>query len=265
MEPPLFTSGVPVSHVLLEACVDSVESALAAQAGGADRVELCEDLLEGGTTPSAGMIEVCQERLGIPMHVLVRPRGGDFVYSDTEIEVMQRDIALARRLGVNGVVFGALRPDGSIDLERTRALMGAARPLSITFHRAFDFTPDADAALDVLIRLGIERVLTSGQAPTAMEGTQALQRLVTRAEGRIGILAGGGLNEENIAGVAERTGVREVHVRATALLESPASFRPRHLTLLKQPLPNEFDRAVTDPERIRRISGLLHRLDSPRT
>jgi len=115
----------------------------------------------------------------------------------------------------------------------------------------------------VLIRLGIERVLTFGQAPTAMEGTQSLQRLVTRAEGRIGILAGGGLNEENIASVAERTGVREVHVRATALFESPASFRPRHLTLLKQPLPNEFDRAVTDPERIRHISGLLHRLDRP--
>lgn len=253
-----------MSHVLLEACVDSVESALAAQAGGADRVELCEDLLEGGTTPSAGMIEVCQERLRIPMHVLVRPRGGDFVYSEVEIEVMQRDIALARRLGAKGVVFGALHPDGTIDVERTRALMGAARPMSITFHRAFDFTADADAALDTLIRLGVERVLTSGQAPTAAEGTQTLARLMTRAEGRIGILAGGGLNEENITSVAESSGVREVHVRATALLESPASFRPRHLSLLKQPLPNEFDRAVTDPERIRRISGLLRNIPSAR-
>lgn len=247
-------------RVLLEACVDSVESALAAQSGGADRVELCEDLLEGGTTPSAGMIEVCQERLHIPLHVLVRPRGADFVYSDVEIEVMQRDIALARRLGVAGVVLGALRPDGTIDTERTKALIGAARPLSITFHRAFDFTPDADDALDTLIRLGIERVLTSGQAPTAVKGMQTLTRLVSRAEGRIIVLAGGGLSEENITTVAEQTGVREVHVRATALLESPASFRPSHLTLLKQPLPNEFDRAVTDPERIRRISGLLEQI-----
>lgn len=247
-------------RVLLEACVDSVESALAAETGGADRVELCEDLLEGGTTPSAGMIEVCRERLHIPIHVLVRPRGADFVYSDVEIEVMQRDIDLARRLGVAGVVLGALHPDGTIDAERTRALMGAARPMSITFHRAFDFTPDADAALDTLIRLGVERVLTSGQAPTAVEGMQTLARLVNRAEGRIVILAGGGLSEENITKVAERTGVREVHVRATALLESPASFRPRHLSLLKQPLPNEFDRAVTDPERIRRISGLLEQI-----
>jgi copper homeostasis protein len=247
--------------VILEACVDSVESALAAQAGGAHRIELCENLPEGGTTPSAGMIEVCRERVRIPVHVLIRPRGGDFVYSDVEIEVMQRDIALARRLGAQGVVFGALHPDGSVDVERTKALLGVSRPLTVTFHRAFDFTPDADAALDTLMQLGIDRVLTSGQAPTAVEGTQTLARLVTRASGRIAILAGGGLNEENVARVTERSGVREVHVRATALLESPASYRPRHLSLQKQPLPNEFDRAVTDPERIRRISGILERID----
>jgi copper homeostasis protein len=250
--------------VILEACVDSVESALAAQAGGANRVELCENLLEGGTTPSAGLIEVSHERLRIPLHVLVRPRGGDFVYSDVETEVMQRDIALARRMGAAGVVLGALHPDGTVDMERTRAMIEAARPLSVTFHRAFDFTPDADAALDTLIALGVDRVLTSGQAPTAVAGTQTLARLVARAAGRIGILAGGGLSEENLLAVASESGVREVHVRATALLESPASFRPRHLSLLKQPLPNEFDRAVTDPERIRRLVDLLNKVDLPR-
>jgi copper homeostasis protein len=253
-----------LARVILEACVDSVESAIAAQAGGAHRIELCEDLLEGGTTPSAGMIEVCRERLHIPVHVLIRPRGGDFVYSDVEIEVMQRDIALARRLGAQGVVFGALRADGTVDVERTRALLGVSRPMSVTFHRAFDFTPDADAALDTLIGLGLERVLTSGQAPMAVEGISTLARLVTRAGGRIGILAGGSLSEENIARVAELSGVQEVHVRATALLESPASYRPRHLSLLKQPLPNEFDRAVTDPERIRRISGILEKIGGAR-
>lgn len=247
--------------MILEACVDSVESAIAAQSGGAHRIELCEDLLEGGTTPSAGMIEVCRERLKIPVHVLIRPRGGDFVYSDVEIEVMQRDIALARRLGAQGVVFGALHADGTVDVERTRALLGVSRPMSVTFHRAFDFTPDADAALDTLIELGIDRVLTSGQAPMAVEGLSTLARLVTRAGRRIRILAGGSLSEENIARVAQLTGVREVHVRATALLESPASYRPRHLSLLKQPLPNEFDRAVTDPERIRRISGILEKIE----
>jgi copper homeostasis protein len=249
--------------VILEACVDSVESALAAQAGGADRVELCENLLEGGTTPSAGLVEVCRERLRIPLHVLVRPRGGDFVYSDVETEVMQRDIALARRVGAGGVVLGALRPDGTVDVERTRALIGAARPLSVTFHRAFDFTPDADAALDTLIALGVDRVLTSGQAPTAVAGIQTLARLVVRAAGRIGVLAGGGLSEENLTAVAAESGVREVHVRATALLESPVSYRPRHLSLLKQPLPNEFDRAVTDPDRIRGLADLLQKLDPP--
>src|SRR5512144_364136 len=198
------------------------------------------------------MIEVCRERLHIPVHVLIRPRGGDFVYSDVEIEVMQRDIALARRFGAQGVVFGALHADGTVDVARTRALLGVSRPLSVTFHRAFDFTPDADAALDALIGLGVDRVLTSGQAPLAVEGIGTLARLVTRAGGR--------LSEENIARVADLTGVQEVHVRATALLESPASYRPRHLSLLKQPLPNEFDRAVTDPERIRRISGILEKL-----
>jgi copper homeostasis protein len=203
---------------------------------------------------------VCRERLRIPVHILIRPRGGDFVYSDLEIEVMQRDISLARRLGAQGVVCGALRPDGSVDVERTKALLGVSRPLSVTFHRAFDFTPDADGALDTLIGLGIDRVLTSGQAPTAVEGTRTLARLVTRAAGRIAIMAGGGLTEENVARVVASSGVREVHVRATALLESPASYRPRHLSLLKQPLPNEFDRAVTDPERIRRLSGILAKI-----
>ncbi|MGH7612960.1 MAG: copper homeostasis protein CutC [Gemmatimonadales bacterium] len=249
--------------VVLEACVDSVESALAAQAGGADRVELCDDLLEGGTTPSAGTIELCHERLRIPLHVLIRPRGGDFVYSGVELEVMQRDIALTGRLGAHGVVFGALQPDGAVDVDRTRALLGVARPMTVTFHRAFDFTPDADEALDALIALGVDRVLTSGQAPSAKEGTHTLTRLVTRAAGRIGILACGSVSEENIAEITRLTGVREVHVRATALLESPTSYRPRHLSLLKQPLPNEFDRAVTDPERIRRLSGLLQKLDPP--
>lgn len=249
--------------VLVEVCVDSVESALAAQEGGAHRVELCEDLPEGGTTPSAGLIAVCSERLGIPVHVLIRPRPGDFVYSDLELEVMLRDIALATRFGAAGVVIGALHPNGSVDVERTATLVGAARPLSVTFHRAFDFTPDADRALDALITLGVDRVLTSGQAATAREGTRVLARLVTRASGRLGILAGGGVNEDNVAEIAQRTGVREVHVRATSLFESPTSYRPSHLSLQKRPLPNEFDRAVTDPARIRRISSLLQQLEPP--
>ena len=245
---------------MLEACVDSVESALSAQAGGADRVELCDNLLEGGTTPSAGLIAACCERLRIPVHVLVRPRGGDFVYSEVELDVMRRDIAVARQHGARGVVIGVLLPDGAIDIPRTRALVAAARPLSVTFHRAFDFTVDPDQALDDLIALGVDRLLTSGQAPTAALGTGILARLARRAAGRIAIAAAGGLSEEHIVQVVERTGVPEVHVRATALLESAASYRPTHLSLLKQPLPNEYDRAVTDPERIRHLAELLREI-----
>jgi len=245
--------------VKLEACVDSVESALSAQAGGADRVELCDNLLEGGTTPSAGSIALCCARLRIPVHVLIRPRGGDFVYSDLDLEVMRRDIAIAKELGARGVVFGILLPDGAVDVPRIRSLAAAARPLLVTFHRAFDFTADADQALDDLIALGVDRLLTSGHAATAVEGTGILARLVQRAAGRITIAAGGGLSEENMLAVIERTGVPEVHVRATALLESPVTHRPTHLSLLKQPLPNEYDRAVTDPERIRRLVELLRK------
>lgn len=243
--------------MIIEACVDSVESAIGAQAGGANRIELCENLLEGGTTPSAGLIEVCRERLHIPLHVLVRPRGGDFIYSDVELDVMRRDIAVARRLGAEGVVLGALKADGTIDVFSTRSLIEAARPLSVTFHRAFDFTPDPDAALENLIALGVDRVLTSGQAPTAVAGTGILARLVRRAAGRIVIIAAGGVSEESVLAVIEHTGVSELHVRASALLESPASYRPTHITLLKQPLPNDYDRAVTDPERIRRLAELV--------
>ncbi|HET9708635.1 MAG TPA: copper homeostasis protein CutC [Gemmatimonadales bacterium] len=183
---------------MLEACVDSVESALSAQAGGADRVELCDNLLEGGTTPSAGVIALCCARLRIPVHVLIRPRGGDFVYSDLELDVMRRDIAVARQHGAQGVVFGILLPDGAIDVPRTGALVAAARPLRVTFHRAFDFTADPDQALDDLIALGVDRLLTSGQAATALDGTGILARLVRRAAGRIAIAAGGGLSEENV-------------------------------------------------------------------
>lgn len=242
---------------MLEACVDSVESALSAQAGGADRVELCDNLLEGGTTPSAGLIALCCERLRIPVHVLIRPRGGDFVYSELELDVMRRDIAVARQHGAAGVVLGALLPDGAIDVPHMRALIAAARPLAITFHRAFDFTVDPDQALDDLIALGVDRLLTSGQAPTAVEGTGILARLVRRAAGRITIAAGGGVAEETIVRLVEQTGVDEVHVRATSFLESAVSYRPTHLTLVKQPLPNAYDRAVTDPERIRRLVELL--------
>jgi copper homeostasis protein len=166
---------------LIEVCVDSVESALVAQAAGAGRVELCDNLVQGGTTPSAGMVGLCVERLEIPVHVMIRPRGGDFLYSHAEAEVMRRDIELARRLAAGGVVLGCLRADGSIDADLTRTLAEHARPLSVTVHRAFDLSRDPLEALAVLIDCGVDRVLTSGQRATAEEGIPVIRALVRAA------------------------------------------------------------------------------------
>ncbi|MCC7306747.1 MAG: copper homeostasis protein CutC, partial [Acidobacteria bacterium] len=163
---------------LLEVCVDSVESAFAAEKGGADRVELCDNLVEGGTTPSAGSIEAARERLSIKLHVIVRPRGGDFLYSDIELDVMKRDILTAKDLGADGVVIGVLNADGTIDREHTRELVEIARPMSVTFHRAFDMTREPFEAMETLIDLGIDRILTSGQEPGAEKGVELIRELV---------------------------------------------------------------------------------------
>src|SRR2546425_4990959 len=172
--------------VLVEACVDSVESALAAARGGAHRIELCANLVEGGTTPSAGTLAVCRARLEIPIFVLIRPRGGDFLYSAAELAVMLEDVRRAKETGAHGIVTGVLRADGEIDQDRTGELIAAARPLRVTFHRAFDVCRDAGRALETLIALGVERVLTSGQAATAPEGAEAIAGLVRRAAGQPG-------------------------------------------------------------------------------
>jgi copper homeostasis protein len=240
-------------RVLLEACVDSVESAAAAEAGGAGRVELCDNLLEGGTTPSAGAIAACVERLSIPVFVMIRPRGGDFLYSDGELDVMRRDVEQAKRLGAHGVVLGLLRPDGTVDVERTRARVEAARPREVTFHRAFDVTRDAAEALEALVGLGVERVLSSGQAPTAGEGLPLLASLARRAAGRIGILPGGGVDEENVARIVGETGVAEAHVRGTTLRPSGMEYRNPGIDFGGRVAAVDDAREVTDPVRIRRI------------
>lgn len=222
---PLDSVRSTADPVLVEACVDSVESAQAAERGGARRVELCANLLEGGTTPSTATIELCRERLEIPVFVIIRPRGGDFLYSDTEIEVMRRDIAGAARAGAAGVVVGVLRRDGSVDAERMRPLVEAARPLAVTFHRAFDVTRDADEALDALLALGVDRVLTSGRAVTAEAGIPVIARLVERSAGRLVVLAGGGVREHNVERIVRETGVREVHVRDRSPRQSSMAYR----------------------------------------
>lgn len=194
----------------VEICVESAAGAVAAEAGGADRVELCAGRVVGGVTPDAAEVVRAVGALMIPVHVLVRPRAGDFVYGADEFEALRRGVVEARERGAAGVVLGVLDPDGAVDRARTAALVEAARPLSITFHKAFDGTPDPFAALDVLIGLGVDRVLTSGQAPTARRGLGRLAALVRRAAGRIVVMAGGEVGTADLAGLRS-AGVEEVH------------------------------------------------------
>ncbi len=205
---------------LLEIAANSVASALAAQEGGADRIELCSALELGGLTPSHAMIAQARERLRIPVYVLIRPRDGDFLYSDLECETIQRDIEACKTLGCDGVVIGVLDADGNIDVARCRSLIAAAGSLGVTFHRAFDVTRDAHAALDDAIALGCERVLTSGARARAIDGVGLIAKLVQQAANRIVVMPGAGIDERNVSAVRTVTGAREFHASAKRALPS---------------------------------------------
>jgi copper homeostasis protein len=247
--------------ILVEACVDSVDSALAAERGGAGRLELCDNLYDGGTTPSAGMIAAVVAQTRLPVFVIVRPRGGGFVYSASEIDVMRRDVAAARGLGAAGIVIGSLTRDAVIDEPTTRALVAAAGPLPVTFHRAFDLTRDLEDSLETLLHCGVTRVLTSGGASTALEGAHRLAALVARARGRLTIVAGGGIREENVVGVVQGSGVREIHVRGTRL-ESVAMSSGLPQISLRKPFPaDEGAWEATDERRIREFVRLVREVE----
>ena len=208
---------------LIEVCVEDVAGVIAAEQAGAQRVELCADLIEGGLTPSYGTIQLARQKTRIPIHVLIRPRAGDFCYSADELEVMLADMQVCKGLGVQGVVIGALTSEGDIDAAQTLLLLEAARPLSVTFHRAFDVCRNPEEVLEELIALGIDRLLTSGQQKSAVEGIPLLRKLQQQASGRITIMACGGIRAHNVKQVLEQTGVSEIHFSAQEPRDEPAS------------------------------------------
>jgi copper homeostasis protein len=240
--------------VILEVCIDSVESALAAQEGGAARVELCADLEHGGTTPDASVIRSVRERISIAMHVMIRPRPGDFCYSGLEIDVMEREIELAKTLRVDGVVFGLLTERGEVDVRRTRRLLELARPLSVTFHRAFDESADLRQALDDLKDIGVDRVLTSGGKGSILGNVDLLGDLVRKSDGRPAIVVGGGVNFENVAEIVNRSNVKEVHTLSAVLKDD--LLIPQSSQLSKS------SGKVVDPQKVRKMVRLLGDLSS---
>lgn len=236
---------------LIEICVEGIDGFLAAQEAGADRVELCASLVEGGLTPSLATVRAAVKAARIPVHVIVRPRGGDFLYSEAEFATMLEDIRILRGEGVAGVVIGCLTPDGLIDEARTKALVQASRPMAVTCHRAFDMTADAGEALEALVRAGVDRVLTSGQRDTALEGLAILKRIADQAAGRITVMGCGALDADNIRTVRDEAGLRELHFAALRTVPSGMAFRNPHVGMGGTGKDREYELTLTDTEAVR--------------
>lgn len=244
---------------IIEVCANSAASCVTAEQGGAARVELCAGIPEGGTTPSYGEMVTARRATGIQMNVIIRPRGGDFLYTPAEMQAMLLDIEAAKAAGADGVVFGCLRADGTIDIERNRQLKEAAGNLSTTFHRAFDVCRDPFTALEEIIALGFDRILTSGQEASAPQGADLLAELVRRADGRIIIMPGCGVNEDNVAELARATGAQEFHMSARHRVESGMVYRNERVSMGGTVTVEEFARDLTDPKRVARsIEALRH-------
>lgn len=236
----------------LEICADSVESAVAAERGGAHRIELCSSLLEGGVSPSAGLISTVRSRLSIGVFVMIRPRGGDFCYSAEEFETMEQDVLTAKQLGADGIVFGILQEDGDVDIARTRRLIQIARPLKATFHRAFDMSSNLSKSLRDVIDAGADRVLTSGGEQNVEDGLPVIAGLVRAAGGGIAIMAGGGISESNVHRIIEQTGVTEIHASVRVHVPSPMRYRNDKISM-GPAKGREYERIAVLEEKVSRL------------
>ena len=232
-----------------------------AQEGGADRVELCDNPGEGGTTPSAGMIDLVRQNLTIDVYVMIRPRGGDFCYSNYEFHAMKRDISICQKASVDGLVFGILNPDGTIDKKRCQELIGKARPLKTTCHRAFDMTRDPFEALEDCIEAGFDRILTSGRELQAVSGVDLLSELVQKAAGRIVIMAGSGVNEDTVEEIVTKTSAREIHFSAVAFRDSAMAYHQEKISGMGQQEGQEYKLRTVDPQRVRRTRALAEAVE----
>ncbi|HAC24092.1 MAG TPA: copper homeostasis protein CutC [Cytophagales bacterium] len=243
--------------MIIEVVVYNIESALKAQAGGADRIELCDNPLEGGTTPSFGVIEGVRQNVSMDLYVMIRPRGGDFVYNNYDFYAMKRDIDQCMKLSADGVVFGILTPEARMDVKRCRELIQRARPMKVTCHRAFDVTRDAFEALEDCIEAGFDRILTSGRMPTAPEGETLIKQLVERAAGRITLMAGAGITDQHVKRLVDLTGIREVHFSATRF-GPPVGVNGNHFVSFLSQAPADYRQSrMADAEIVVRVRNAL--------
>ncbi len=245
-----------MSEIKIEVCANSPKSALNAQKGGADRVELCANLYEGGTTPSVGEIKLARKLLQIDLSVLIRPRGSDFLYSENEIEIIKHDVLNCKNLGVDGVVIGFLKADGNIDTNLTKEITELARPMSVTFHRAFDMCKNPEEALGELIEIGIDRILTSGLENKAIDGVMLLNKLIKQAGERIIIMPGSGIRTSNISEIIEKTRAKEFHVSERKNIGSKMTFRKEHIFMGGLEQIPEYEMQMIDAEKIKEIVGI---------
>jgi copper homeostasis protein len=236
---------------ILEIAVFNIESALLAAKARADRIELCENPSDGGTTPSYGTLKTIREKINIPVFPIVRARGGDFLYSNDEFEVMKKDISLIKDLGFEGVVIGLLKKDGTIDIQRTTKLVELAYPLEVTFHRAFDRAAEPLQALEDVIKCGCQRILTSGQVPNAFDGKELIKQLIQQADDRIIIMPGSGVRSNNIQSLIEYTGAEELHSSARKIVPSQMQF-------LKEPMKENLENISADVDEIKKMKEALN-------